>query len=245
MRNFDEGIAKLMDELLQNPEKIIKKKSRSFWKSFEIKKRVEPTISRLKETLLIRGITIELSQGEFGTETLDSTLITLKYYPIISPDDVWFESMANKEYESEMEVQAFFVKPLFTALGYEEVDFSFDATIRFPDPKTRNSVKGKRPDLVLYDRTLQGQDKALIIIEAKKLVKNPRKQTEALKAAISNAKVYWSILDSKFCVATDGDILIVFDPTKRLLNSDLKVHRSQFKERWPELYLLISKQVLV
>ncbi len=242
---YEEVISRFVEEIRTSPSQEISIKSKLFWKQLGVRRRTPTTIKRVKKEFQDAGIKISLLhfEGEFGKEPKDFVQIILRHYPIFKPDDAWFESMASKEYESEMEIQVFFIKPLFLALGYEEDDFSYDRKIPFKVQSDKFTKR--RPDVVLYNGSSRIKDDALVVIEAKKCVHDPQKNAEILGSAKEEAKGYRSLFECKICVATDGHSLIVFDHTKSHKRIENVFHRSQLKDQWAELFMLLSKQALV
>ncbi len=105
---------------------------------------------------------LNLEDGSFGTESKDEWLVLSYVEPelppaasqavvppnIPTPPDSWFDLMARRLFESEREVEYYFIVPLLEHLGYEEDDLA----IGFPIQMYEGVKKvNKEADCVLFN----------------------------------------------------------------------------------------------
>ena len=124
-------IEHLAQSLRESGAKTIQKKSKTFWSDLGVKRRSKDIIMRVQVAVLNNDLIIDLKDGELGTED-DDTWLSIQYQGIPIPDDGWFEKMSQKVFDSEAEVNVFFLYPLFEKLGYQETDFYFEYPVVIP-----------------------------------------------------------------------------------------------------------------
>lgn len=244
------GLSRLFDMLQSNPSKEVEMRSRRFWRMFGVNRRTDKTIENVQKLLKSQGVQItSLSNQPFGKED-NQAFLRFKHFSVVFPSDYWFDELKDKKYESETEVLFFFIYPILINLGYSEEDFSFHRVIKLRTTKgsrrTRYRMARKIPDLVLYNGSSRSQDNALVIVETKMFTDDAVRKGERLNQAVGDVRYYWITLHPKSGVATDGDQVIVFDPRDQPLSDTyLSFYRTQLKENWVELTMLLSKQALI
>lgn len=244
------GLSRLLEMLQTSQSKEVEIRSRRYWRMFGVKRRTEKTIQNVRYMLMSEGIQVTpLSNKPFGKED-DKAFINFKLFPIVYPNDEWFDNLKDKNYESETEVLLFFVYPIFRSLGYSDEDFSLHRVIKLLTSKgsqrTRDRMTRKIPDLVLYDGQSRSKDNALVIVETKMYTENADLKIKRLNQAIGDVRYYWITLHPKLGVATDGDLVIVFDPRDQPMSGAyLSFDRTKLKENWAELTMWLSKQALI
>jgi len=236
----------LIKEVRRNPDGKKRMYSKTFWGQLKIERRLTQRVADVKQYLEDQGITISTVKNNFGSEE-PTDWITLQHWDISYPPDAWFADMSNKVYDNEHEVNVFFLTPLFTALGYQEEDFTFEYKIDIADKATGRRSRKKAVDLALFDGTDRADANLLVICEAKMPDKpNSRPRMKNLKTAENDLKYYkMGASTAKRFVATNGDIVKVFTAGENDLVERFKVHRSVFKDHWPGLYLNLGKPILV
>jgi hypothetical protein len=242
-------IEKLTQKTQSSSGGQIRMLSKTFWAQFGIKRRTKVRTDAIRNEMVKHGLSILIESEEFGKEA-DQQWLIIRYIPISVPDDDWFKSMSQKIFESEKEVEIFFITPLFQKLGYAEEDFCFGFPITVPDKfKTVFEKRGhpKFLDLVIFDGTDRSLQNAMIVVEAKKSDHiDLEKSFKSLNTADDESKIYTYLIGSA-CrrVATNGDDLLIYDLSQKGNNSSvLKMHRSELLERWQELYMILGKPIV-
>jgi len=103
--------------------------SSRFWERFGVAARQPQVIDRIKDVLDKQGLKVEArSENMFGDEHWDEWIIITPKVIIgdndntqiqtITPPNEWFHEMKSREFESEREVETYFVVPLLEKLGY-------------------------------------------------------------------------------------------------------------------------------
>jgi len=98
--------------------------SSRFWERFGVGARQPQVIERIMDVLDKQGLKVEArSKNKFGDEHSDEwIIITPKVFdgkngtpqiPLITPSNEWFHEMKSREFESEREVETYFVSSLF------------------------------------------------------------------------------------------------------------------------------------
>lgn len=157
--------------------------------------------------------------------------------------DPWFDRIAGYELRTEKEVEIKFVVPLLARLGYGDDD-RFDG---MPVPAAHGS-KGTTLviDFALFDSSVEGlRHQPLLTVEAKK--ENRLKKREEILNAHNQAKSYCLWTQCDFFLITDSKTIQAFHISRGNL-VDLKpllvCERHELKEKFGELYSIISREVL-
>lgn len=204
-------------------------------------------MAAVRETLGARDILASTSDGaSLGAEDRDAWLV-LSYLdpapapapePEPSPPPEWFDLVERRVFESEREVEYYFVIPLFERLGYGEDDFAVGYPVSIYEGVRRVRAQA---DCVLFDGAERGPDRALVVVEAK------RTGRTLAEDAAGQARAYAMWLAAPFYVVTNGDRLRVY-LFRGAVQSDvllLDLERSELRERWQELARLIGRPAAV
>ena len=238
---------------------------RTLLRKFGYKKRSDSNTAKITTALDEVGLSISPSIMRFGDEW---GLSTEDWVYLSSPEapnkvdnkvawanvpppptwnaDGWFDRITLGHLRTEKEVEIKFIVPLLSKLGYSEDD-RYDG---MPVP----AAYGSRAttliiDFALFNAELESlRNQPLLTVEAKRehrLVK--RKE---ITAAHNQAKSYSLWTQCDFFMVTDSQLLQVFDLTSRGVQGAtpeapaLSCQRVDLKERFPELYGLVSKEAL-
>jgi hypothetical protein len=157
--------------------------------------------------------------------------------------DPWFDKIASCELRTEKEVEIKFVVPLLSRLGYGDDD-RFDG---MPVPAAHGS-KGTTLviDFALFDSSVEGlRHQPLLTVEAKK--ENRLKKREEILNAHNQAKSYCLWTQCEYFLITDSMTVQAFHIARGNL-ADLQplfvCGRHDLKDRFGELYAIISREVL-
>lgn len=240
-------INKVIEKVKSSTSQRISVCSKSFWDQLGVKRRTPNLIRQVEEYLVQSGVEIILEGHEFGKEP-DDQRISLKFWYIPVPDDQWFEEMSAKSFENEQEVDVFFLSPLFSKLGYEEVDYSFECKVDISSKfsKRRKGDRLEKVDLVLFDGTDRSQENILVVCEAKKPDIDTSMKMKNLTEAVEESLFYCVKLNrAKRRVATNGDVVRVYRVDPHSPDLLFETHRSELKQRWHQFYLCLGKPVLL
>jgi hypothetical protein len=240
----------MYESVKQSTNKEKRLKSSTFWSLFHVKKRHPQVVEKITNLLDGQGLNFAVKSGEtFGKESdSDWIVLTPKIKPpepSISPLPLtqlpppeWFEMMHTRDFESEREVEAFFITPLLEKLGYEYDDI----VIGYPVEMFKGVQKTRREaDFVIFNGSSRSKEDALLVIEAKKSDKGISVDH------IGQAASYAQELLPACYIVSNGQQIIVFKfngmlaPDERVMDFD----RSELKEKWETLYGHISKEATI
>lgn len=154
------------------------------------------------------------------------------------PAPEFFDHIESAPLDNELEVQFYFVSPLFRQLGYNEEQeapsFKFIThgfASGFSKPKLAYA------DLIYFADAKKSIDdgEPLVLVECKARGKGPG-------AGVDQARAYSFFVQPAFYIATDGDYLTVWhyrggaEKDKKIL----EVQRSQIRERFDEMYSILN-----
>lgn len=246
-------VEEIFQSILATPKRQRRLRSKTFWEKFGFKVRTKDRVEQVREALKQRGLLTNLEDDEFGTEGKDEWVI-LTYVepprppvvladasieePVPTPDDDWFDLIEKRSFESEREVEYYFVMPLMEQLGYSEDDF----VIGFPVQMYEGVKKvNKEADFVLFNGPSREKDDALLVVEAKK---TDRVLTED---ATGQARAYALWLTTPYYIVTNGEEVRVYlfrgaiQPDVMLLN----FYRFGLREQWRPLYRTLNKSAVI
>lgn len=247
-------VEEIFQSILATPKRQRRLRSKTFWAKFGFKVRTKDRVEQVREALKRRGLLTNFEDEEFGTESKDDWII-LTYVepprpptvleeelasdiPVPMPSDEWFDMMEKRFFESEREVEYYFVVPLMEQLGYEEDDF----VIGFPVQMYEGVKKvNKEADFVLFNGPSRTKDDALLIVEAKK---TDRVLTED---AVGQARAYALWLTTPYYLVTNGEEVRVYlfrgaiQPDVMILN----FYRFGLREQWRALYRTLHKTAVI
>lgn len=157
--------------------------------------------------------------------------------------DNWFDSVQEKEYRTEKEVETKFILPLLSRLGYTEDDRYDAMPTSIPHGSRKLSME---IDFAMFAVDVEEiQDYPILLVEAKREHRLSR-QIE-LEQAQLQLKSYAVGTGSRFGLITDSRIIQVLDlmPNIGSYKVLFECQRSELKERFMHIYNLVGKPRLV
>lgn len=254
-KGIDEKRVKAAEELLHAVEQSDKKqkrlKSSTFWEIFKVDARQPTTVEEIKRLLDERNIKVEVKSEKenvvFGKESPDDWIILSRI--IVPPPDEngivvkwptlnWFDEMQTRDFESEREVETYFIVPLLEKLGYDYDDVSIGYKVDMY--KGSKSVKTEA-DFVVFNGLKRNPEDVLLVIEAK----NSNK--DITQDHIKEARSYATELMPAYYVITNGRKIKVFQYNGSLAPDALVMDfkQSNLSENWDKLYRRICKDATV
>lgn len=247
-RTFDDIMNDLAESVRMSSRGRRWLRSTTFWDLFDYKQRTQTRIDRIQKGFEQRRIVLTVSDPgrSFGDERkTDRIILTLEVLPTpdlqcldesnLPPDD-WFSKMESKVFDSEKEVEFFFVSPLLEQLGYDENDFVLGHPVRM-------SLGGRRVTAQADCVVVEGENREnkLVVIEAKNFGKRLDYDT------INQAKSYAMWLPTPYYVVTNGvDIRVYQNQGPQAPEVPrLAFERSQLRHNWPELHGLLNRSAVV
>jgi hypothetical protein len=244
----------IFQSILATPKKQRRLRSSTFWEKFGFERRTKERVELVKGALRrYEGLILNLDDVAFGTEDKDEWVILTYVQPQVppaamavetlpvdvpTPDDAWFQLIEHRLFESEREVEYYFVAPLLEKLNYVEDDFAIGFPVQMYEGV--NKVK-KEADFVLFKGLSRAKEDALLIIEAKK---TERILTED---AVGQARAYAMWLSVPYYLVTNGDDIRVYlfrgavQPDVILMN----FKRSDLRQQWGALYQTLNKDAVI
>ena len=244
-----ESYAEIVLEMYESVEQSSKRqrnlKSSTFWRAFRVRHRTKPVVERVERILAAQGLKVSVKSGNvFGEESKHSDWIVITIWPPIGPEpgnknvpvpsDDWFQDIKTRKFESEREVEHYFILPILEKMGYtyEDIAIGYPIDIYKGVHKTKAEV-----DVVLFDGSSREREDALLIIEGKKGDKG------ITVDHIGQARAYSQELLPACYVITNGQQIMVYQfngmlyQDERVMNFD----RSLLNEIWTDFYKYISK----
>jgi hypothetical protein len=238
----------MFQSVLATPKRQRRLRSKTFWEKFGFKRRTKDRVEQVKEAIKQHGLLVNLDDTVFGTEHDDEWIVLTFVEPqppaidpveppkvqIPTPPDTWFELIERRAFESEREVEYYFVVPVLEQLGYAEDDIAIGYPVQMYEGVKKVN---KEADCVLFDGSTRSKDSALLIIEAKK---TERTLTED---AVGQARAYAMWLTTPYYLVTNGDDIRVY-LFRGAIQSDvllMNFHRREFRQQWPLFYQTLHK----
>jgi hypothetical protein len=249
----------IFQSILATPKQQRKLRSSTFWDKFGFERRTKDRVDQVIEALRQRNIVLNvgLNVGDgafgdsaFGTESKHEWLVLSHVIPprppetieetrnIPTPSNSWFDLIARRVYESEREVEYYFVVPLLEQLGYEEEDLAVGFPVQMFEGTRRVN---KEADFVLFNGANRTIDDVLLIVEAKK---TERILTED---AVGQARAYAMWLSTPYYIVSNGDEVRVYlfrgavQPDVMLMT----FKRGDLRQNWGKLYQTVGKQAII
>jgi hypothetical protein len=253
--SVDDVVEEIVQSVLATPARQRRLLSKTFWKQFGVKSRSKERVEQVRAALKSHKLTHNLDDAKFGNEHKDAGLlisyVQLPVPPLILdkarranlpakcvPVDTWFELMEHRTFESEREVECFFLIPLLESLGYVEDDFAIGYMIEMYEGVSK--IK-KIADIAVFDGNGREKDGALLVVEAKK----PGRPIS--DAAVGQAKGYAMWLTTPYYITTNGQELDLYW-YRGGLTPDLPLMKfltSALHENWDTLYQHINKAAVI
>jgi hypothetical protein len=246
-------VDRMFQSQLATPKRQRRLRSKTFWSEFGFKMRTKERVEQVKQALKERGLLVNLDDEAFGGEDRDEWIILTYVEPprpavvlqedlnlidIPTPPDEWFTLIEQSVFESEREVEYYFVMPLIEHLGYEEDD----TAIGFPVQMYEGVKKvNKEADCVLFNGLSRDKADALLVIEAKKI---ERILTED---AVGQARAYALWLTTPYYLVTNGEDMRVY-LFRGAIQPDvvlMSFNRRQMGENWSALYRTLHKDSVI
>lgn len=252
MKKTEAEIAlEMYQSVMQSNDRQKKLKSSRFWGLFKVKSRRKVLVERIEDLIDKQGLRIAVKSGAtFGEEDgTDWIMLSLKLMPEQDknirpiplselPSEEWFEMIQSRGFESEREVEAYFIAPLLEELGYDYDDI----VIGYPVEMIKGVQKTKKEaDFVLFNGGDRTKENVLLVVEAKKSDKGISGDH------IGQAKSYAKELLPACYMVSNGQRIMVFQfngmlvPDVQILDLD----RTALREKWVDLYNYISKDATV
>ena len=229
-------------------------KSSTFWNEFQVRSRQSKTVQRIARLLNEQHLDVAVKSGKpLGKEdkNRDWIVLTLRDHAPLEdakldkqgitlfwPPPQWFEHIKTREFETEREVEAYFVDPLLDRLGYDYEDI----VMGYPLQIYKGMKKFKREvDFVVFNGPSRKQKDALLLVEAR-----PSDQGIS-SGAIWQARTYAKELAPACYLVTNGRQIVVFqfNTTSKPDERVMILNRSELKEKWETLYAYVSKAATI
>ncbi len=245
-----EVVLEMYQSVMQSHVKQKRLKSSTFWKLFKIKSRKKPVVENIAHLVNEQGLNIKVKSGaKFGEEDKnDWIILTLKIFPplvksfvestVIEPENSWFETIINRIFETEREVETYFITPILDKLGYNYDDICIGYTLEM----FRGVKKTKaEADFVIFHGESREKIDVLLIVEAKSANKGININH------IGQARSYAQELLPSNYIISNGEQIIVYQfngsliPDEKLMEFD----RTDLKDKWSEFYSYVNKEATI
>lgn len=251
---IEEVVDEIFQSILATPKRQRRLLSKTFWDKFGFKVRSQERVEEVRKALDQRSLMIRLEDAAFGEEDREKWIILTYIEPklepglgvrtltqqISPPPDAWFATLEGRLFESEREVEYYFIAPLLEQLGFEEDDFAIGYPVQMYQGVSRVT---KEADFVLFNGTERTKEAALLIVEAKKASAG-RPLTED---AAGQARAYAMWLTTPYYLVTNGDEVRVYlfrgavAPDVMLMN----FKRSEMRQNWDLFFKTLNKAAVV
>ena len=243
----------IFQSILATPKRQRRLRSSTFWDKFGFERRTKDRVEQVKEALLQRSLMLNLDDATFGTEAKDEWIVLSYIEPelpaaaiqmdlptteVPTLPDSWFALIEQRVFESEREVEYYFIVPLLEHLGYEEADFAIGYPVQMYEGVKKVN---KEADFVLFNGLSRDKEDALLIVEAKK--------TEKIltEDAVGQARGYAMWLSTPYYLVTNGDEIRVYlfrgavQPDVMLMT----FKRGDLRVQWTALYQTLNKTAVI
>ena len=229
-------------------------KSSTFWNEFQVRSRQSKTVQRIARLLNEQHLDVTVKSGKpLGKEDKNRDWIILTLRDRVSlkdekldeqditlfwPPPQWFENIKARKFETEREVEAYFVDPLLDRLGYDYEDI----VMGYPMHMYEGMKKVKKEvDFVVFNGQSRKQKDVLLLVEAR-----PSDQGIS-SGAIRQAQTYAKELAPACYLVTNGRQIVVFqfNATSKLGERVLVLDRSELKDKWKALCEYVSKEATI
>ncbi len=240
----------MYQSVMQTTNKQKRLKSSTFWGLFNVRARRTTVVERIARVIDIQGLRIAVKSGAVLGEEQDTDwiILTPKLLPPIKPpppitpsewpSSEWFEMMQTRYFESEREVEAYFITPLLEELGYEYADIA----IGWPVEMFKGVQKTKKEaDFVVFNGTISARENPLLVVEAKKSDKG------ITIDYIGQARSYAQVLFPACYIVSNGQQMMVFQFNGMLIPDEcvMDFDRSELHDKWKDLYNYTSKTATI
>ncbi|MFA6164480.1 MAG: type I restriction enzyme HsdR N-terminal domain-containing protein [Methylobacter sp.] len=250
MAKSEAEMAEVALELFQSVEQSSKKqrhfKSSTFWHLFGVHRRNDTITSSIIQLLEAQDLKVWVKSGKpLGDEDFvkDWVVVTLRLRPDDltldidkrPPCDEWFKTMISRSFESEREIECFFICPLLEELGYGFDDIAIGYPVEMFKGAKKTTTEA---DFAVFKGLDRDEKSSLLVIEAKK-APNGINQDH-----IKQARSYAQELLPAYYVVTNGREIKVYNFNGMLAPDEcvMDFDRTTLKEKWQELYSHIGKE---
>lgn len=146
--------------------------------------------------------------------------------------------MEQRVFESEREVEYYFVVPLLEQFGYEEDDFAIGYPVQMYEGVKKVN---KEVDFVLFNGAGRSKENALLIVEVKKSGKI------ITEDAVGQARAYAMWLTPPYYLVTNGDEIRVY-LFRGAVQPDVMLttlKRTDLRQHWAMLYKILNKTAAI
>jgi len=249
---FVAEVAQAIFEWVQETPKHQRRlRSSTFWGYFRFKTRTRERVALVKEALRQRALLINIKENLFGTEDKDEwvtlTLVEPPTLPAMAPvepaaeavptpPDSWFKLLGNRKFESEKEVEFYFVMPILEQLGYTEHDVAMGHAVQAHEGVRKVT---RHIDIALFNGPSRSKDNGLMLVETKKRALS--------EDAAGQARAYALWLPILYYWITDGEQIQVylFQNASQLDVLLMSFHRAVFRDHWSEFYRTLNREAVV
>lgn len=248
--SMSEIASEIYQSILATQKRQRKLLSKTLWARFGVQRRTPDLIDAVKETLRRQGIRSNLNDEEFGKEDKSDWIILMCDSPVelsmvsnlssvLLPSQDWFTKLKSSKYESEREVEYYFIIPLLESLGYEESDIHIGYPVTMFEGVS--PVK-KEADVVLFKGESRSKEDILLVVEAKAMSKSL-----LLGAADAQAKSYSRELAAPYYLVTNAVETHLWRNRGGISADELliSVKTAELEEKWASLYQYINKVAVV
>jgi hypothetical protein len=247
-KSYADVALEMYESVRQSNDKQRKLKSSTFWHEFRVRRRTPQVIERIGHILTEQKLKVTVKSGEvFGKEKDDDRIVLTLWPPNgenvptvspIFPPAEWFDKMKTQAFESEREVEYYFIMPLLEKLGYVCEDIAIGYPVKMYEGVHKTK---KQADVVLFNGASREIEDVLMVIEAKESDKGITVDN------IGQARFYAQGLLPACYVITNGQQIIVFKFNGMLYQDEriLDFNRSMLNENWEDLYKNISKKAAI
>jgi hypothetical protein len=238
----------MYQSVMQTIEKKKRLKSSTFWRLFHVKTRKKTVIDRISNIIDKQGLKITNKSGALLGQEDDADWIVLipkllppppklpeNKIPSLLPSTEWFEIMKTRQFESEREVEAYFVVPLLEKLGYAYDDIVIGHPVEMTKGVKKTIVEA---DFVVFNGPNRGKENVLLVIETKKTGRGiSTDQTD-------QARSYARELFPACYIVSDGQQILIFQFNGMLIPDEplMEFDRTALLDKWDDLYKCISKE---
>jgi hypothetical protein len=247
-KSYAEIALEIYESVEQSNKRQRHLKSSTFWGAFRVRNRTRGVIERVERILSEQGLRVSVKSGDvFGHENRDSDWIVLTLWPPIDsdvfinveiPPDDWFQKLQAREFDSEREVEYYFIIPMLEQMGYtyDDTSIGYSIDVFKGVHKTKAEI-----DIALFNGQNRERENALLIIEGKNSDKG------ITVDHIGQARAYSQELLPACYVITNGQKIMVYKfngmlyQDERVMDFDIPA----LKENWEKLYRYISKDATI
>ena len=244
-------VEEIYQSILASPKRQRRLRSKTFWGKFGFERRTKERVERVKEALQERDVILNIDEVVFGTEGREAWIVLTYVEPSAGtpgghspaavpapPSSSWFALMKQRVFESEREVEYYFVVPFLEQLGYEEDDFAIGYPVQMYEGVKRVN---KEADFAIFDGLSRSKEDALLVVEVKKSGRVLRED------AVGQARAYAMWLNTPYYVVTNADEIQVFLFRGATLPDVKLMHlkRGDLDTQWAALYERINKAAVI